>query len=63
MPLAVLGATAKLSATLILMAMIAMGLGVDFRSIRDRGLKGLVLGSLILLAMSATVYVVVSRFF
>jgi uncharacterized integral membrane protein (TIGR00698 family) len=62
-PVAVLGATAKLSATLILMAMIAMGLGVDFRSIRDRGLKGLVLGSLVLLALSATVYLVVSRFF
>jgi len=62
-PPAAVGAAVKLSATLILMAMIAMGLGVEFRSIRDKGLKGLVLGSLVFLAMSATVYLVVSRLF
>ncbi len=62
-PAALVGAATKLSATLILMAMIAMGLGVDFRSIRDKGVKGLALGALLFLGTSVAVYVLVSRLF
>ncbi len=61
-PPVILGYAVKVSATFILMAMIGMGLGVDFRGIRDRGLKALILGLVLFVVTSASVYVVVSRY-
>lgn len=62
-PSSILGPAARLSSTLILMAMIAMGLSVDFQSIRDKGFKGLTLGALVFLGTSMGVYALVTRLF
>lgn len=62
-PSAVLDTASRLSSTLILMAMIGMGLGVDFQNIRDKGVKGLALGTLVFLGTSVVVYALVTRLF
>lgn len=61
-PAEILKILTKSSSTLILMAMVAMGLSVDFKSIKDKGMKALFIGSLLFLITSASTYMVVKRF-
>ncbi|CAH2212680.1 YeiH family protein [Tepidibacter aestuarii] len=49
---------AKLSSIFILMAMVGMGLNVDIKSIKDKGIKALIMGSLLFLIISITMYFV-----
>ncbi|MCY6959125.1 MULTISPECIES: YeiH family protein [Clostridium] len=50
----------KLSNLFILMAMVGMGLSVDFKSIRDKGMKALLIGSIIFLITSVSTYFIVN---
>ncbi|OPJ56821.1 YeiH family protein [Alkalithermobacter paradoxus] len=50
----------KLSSTFILMAMIAMGLSVDFESIKDKGAKALLLGFVLFIMISTSTYFIVN---
>ncbi len=48
----------KLSSVFILMAMVGMGLSVDIKSIKDKGIKALVMGCSLFLIISITMYFV-----
>ncbi|MEJ8554917.1 YeiH family protein [Tepidibacter sp. Z1-5] len=48
----------KLSSMFILMAMVGMGLSVDIKSIKDKGMKALIMGCLLFLIISTTMYFV-----
>ena len=52
----------KLSSIFILMAMVAMGLCVDFKSIKDKGMKALLIGSILFLITSTSTYIIVKCF-
>lgn len=58
----VLKVLTKLSSIFILMAMVGMGLSVDFKSIRDKGMKALVVGSIIFLITSTSTFFIVKNF-
>ncbi|MFD3156827.1 YeiH family protein [Haloimpatiens sp. FM7330] len=59
-PSSILRILTKLSSICILMAMVAMGLSVDFKSIRDKGMKALLIGVIIFLITSTSTYVIVT---
>lgn len=48
----------KLSSIFILMAMVGMGLSVDIKAIKDKGMKALIVGCLLFLVISIAMYVV-----
>lgn len=58
-PTNVLMILTKLSSIFILMAMVAMGLSVDFKSIKDKGMKALLIGSVLFLITSTSTYMIV----
>ncbi|WFD09215.1 YeiH family protein [Tepidibacter hydrothermalis] len=48
----------KLSSVFILMAMVGMGLSVNIKAIKDKGMKALIMGSLLFLIISITMHAV-----
>ena len=48
----------KLSSIFILMAMVGMGLSVDIKAIKDKGMKALIMGCLLFLIISITMHAV-----
>lgn len=52
----------KLSSVFILMAMIAMGLSVDFKNIKDKGMKALWIGMLLFILTSVSTYFIAISF-
>lgn len=56
MPANILKILIKSSSIFILMAMVAMGLCVDFKSIKDKGMKALLIGSVMFLITSTSTY-------
>lgn len=60
-PLQMLKILVQLSSIFILMAMIAMGLSVDFKSIKDKGMKALLVGSILFLITSTSTYIIVKN--
>ncbi|MCY6369072.1 YeiH family protein [Clostridium ganghwense] len=61
-PANILKILTKLSSIFILMAMVAMGLSVDFKSIKDKGMKALLIGSIVFLITSTSTYMIVKSF-
>ncbi|MFA9397348.1 MAG: YeiH family protein [Clostridiaceae bacterium] len=61
-PANIINILTKLSSMLILMAMVAMGLSVDFKSIKDKGMKALLIGSILFLITSTSTYLIVKTF-
>lgn len=61
-PANILKILTKLSSIFILMAMVAMGLSVDFKSIKDKGMKALLIGSVLFLITSTSTYMIVKSF-
>ncbi|RJQ07886.1 MAG: putative sulfate exporter family transporter [Bacillota bacterium] len=62
-PAPVLSALVSLSGTLLLMAMIAMGLSVNFREIRGKGLTALTIGFTVIVVTSVATALVVGTLF
>lgn len=60
-PLQMLKILVQLSSIFILMAMIAMGLSVDFKNIKDKGMKALVVGSILFLITSTLTYIIIKN--
>jgi uncharacterized integral membrane protein (TIGR00698 family) len=58
LPLEWIKVLSKLSSVFILMAMIGMGLNVDIKSIKDKGMKALIVGILLFSVISMTMYFV-----
>lgn len=52
----------KLSSIFILMAMIAMGLSVDFKNIKDKGMKALWIGMILFMLTSVSTYFIAISF-
>jgi len=61
-PSGIISVLAKSSSILILMAMTAMGLSVDFKSILNKGIKALLVGSILFLALSSISYIVIFNY-
>ncbi|GAA0743293.1 YeiH family protein [Clostridium oceanicum] len=61
-PVSIISILTKLSSIFILMAMVAMGLSVDFKSIRDKGMKALLIGCILFLITSTSTYMIVTTF-
>ncbi|WP_066503236.1 YeiH family protein [Abyssisolibacter fermentans] len=61
-PANILKILTKLSSIFILMAMVAMGLSVDFKSIKNKGMKALLIGSVLFLITSTSTYMIVKNF-
>lgn len=61
-PVNILKILTKLSSIFILMAMVAMGLSVDFKSIKNKGMKALLIGSVLFLITSTSTYMIVKNF-
>jgi uncharacterized integral membrane protein (TIGR00698 family) len=55
------GIFVKASSMFILMAMTAMGLSVDFKSIRNKGVKALLAGTIVFIIMSTIGFVVITH--
>ncbi|WP_168198365.1 YeiH family protein [Crassaminicella thermophila] len=53
----------ELSSWFILIAMIAMGLMVDFKDIKDKGIKVILLGCVLFSVLSVSTYFIILRFF
>ncbi|TCO78667.1 YeiH family protein [Marinisporobacter balticus] len=63
LPIYFLKKLTTLSSWCILMAMISMGLMVNFKTIKDKGLQVILLGSTIFLTLSVTTYFIILKFF
>ncbi|MCY6356562.1 YeiH family protein [Clostridium sp. ZS2-4] len=61
-PINILKILTELSSIFILMAMVAMGLSVDFKSIKDKGIKALLIGSILFLITSTSTYIIIKNF-
>lgn len=61
-PANILKILTKLSSIFMLMAMVAMGLSVDFKSIKDKGMNALFIGSVLFLITSISTYMIVKSF-
>lgn len=62
-PQVLINILSQMSSWLILMAMISMGLMVDFKTIKNKGMKAIILGSILFGIVSPTMFLVISNFF
>lgn len=61
-PATILKILTKLSSIFILMAMVGMGLSVDFKNIKDKGAQALLIGSVLFLITSTSTYFIIKNF-
>ncbi|MCY6485156.1 putative sulfate exporter family transporter [Clostridium aestuarii] len=61
-PKAILDILIKISSLFILMSMVGMGLSVDFQSIKNKGIKALIIGCVLFLISSTTTFLVITKF-